>query len=245
MAAERGERRRRADVEGSTEVRTDGSTDAQADVDASSEAPPGAEGAEVGTDADGSAAMPPKRALGRLLLLAALIIGSVLIARTTGVAEELSTPRVRALMEGAGVVGFLIFLGVFAVGELVHVPGVFFVAAAIFAYGNTLGGLAAYVGAVVSVLVSFVVVRAVGGQVLEGIRRPFVRRMLAKLDERPVRVIVILRLVFWMAPPVNYALAMSSVRLRDYALGSAIGLLLPIAGASLFFDWVVSTFLGS
>lgn len=188
-------------------------------------------------------AMPPRRVWARLALLATLIVGSILIARTTGISEELSTPRVRALMEGAGVVGFLIFLGVFAVGELVHVPGIVFVAAAIFAYGQTLGGLAAYVGAVISVVVSFIVVRAVGGQVLVGIQRPWVQRMLARLDERPIRVIMLLRLVLWMAPPVNYALAMSSVRLRDYAIGSAIGLLLPIAAAAAFFDWVVSTFL--
>jgi uncharacterized membrane protein YdjX (TVP38/TMEM64 family) len=55
--------------------------------------------------------------------------------------------------------------------------------------------------------------------------------------------VAILRLILWMAPPLNYALAMSAVRFRDYVIGSALGLLIPIALASLFFDWVVATFL--
>ncbi|MCB9621848.1 MAG: DedA family protein, partial [Sandaracinus sp.] len=62
-------------------------------------------------------------------------------------------------------------------------------------------------------------------------------------ERRPVRVVALLRLILWMAPPLNYALAMSAVRFRDYVVGSALGLILPIAAAALFFDWVVATFL--
>jgi len=47
-----------------------------------------------------------------------------------------------------------------------------------------------------------------------------------------------LRLVFWLAPPVNYALALSKVRLRDFILGSVLGLLVPIGIATFFFDWL-------
>ncbi|MCA9614849.1 MAG: TVP38/TMEM64 family protein [Sandaracinus sp.] len=183
------------------------------------------------------------RKLWRFAALVGLIVGSIVLAKVTGVTEQLTPDRIRGFMEGAGVLGFLIFLGVFAVGELVHVPGVFFVAAAILAYGRGLGGVAAYAGAVLSVIVSFAVVRGVGGQVLAEVRRPWVRKILDGLERRPVRVVALLRLILWMAPPLNYALAMSAVRFRDYVVGSALGLILPIAAAALFFDWVVATFL--
>ena len=197
-----------------------------------------------GNTARGDAAQTDGRAKGlRLLALVVLVVGSILVARSTGVTEALSLERVRTFMEGAGVVGFLLFLGAFALGELVHVPGVVFVAAAILAYGRTLGGSAAYVGALVSVCVSFFVVRAVGGQPLAGLQRPWMKRILDRLEQRPVRVVAILRMILWMAPPLNYALAMSTVRFRDYLVGSAIGLLLPIALAALFLDWVVRTLL--
>jgi uncharacterized membrane protein YdjX (TVP38/TMEM64 family) len=186
---------------------------------------------------------PAKKKLLRLAALVTLIVGSIVLAKVTGVSERLTPESIRGFMEGAGVLGFLIFLGVFAVGELVHVPGVFFVAAAILAYGRGFGGVAAYAGAVLSVIVSFLVVRGVGGQMLADVRRPFVRKILDGLDRRPIRVVAILRLILWMAPPLNYALAMSRVRFRDYVIGSALGLLIPIALASVFFDWVVATFL--
>lgn len=195
-------------------------------------------------DHDASTAAPaPKKKLLRLAAMVTLVVGSIVLAKVTGVDERLTPEAIRGFMEGAGVLGFVLFLGVFALGELVHVPGVFFVAAAILAYGRGLGGLAAYAGAVLSVIVSFLVVRGVGGQMLADVRRPWLRKILAGLERRPIRVVAILRLILWMAPPLNYALAMSTVRLRDYMIGSALGLLIPIALASLFFDWVVATFL--
>jgi uncharacterized membrane protein YdjX (TVP38/TMEM64 family) len=46
--------------------------------------------------------------------------------------------------------------------------------------------------------------------------------------------VALLRLVLWMAPAVNYALALSPVRYRDYAIGSAVGLAIPVAAAAAF-----------
>ena len=43
--------------------------------------------------------------------------------------------------------------------------------------------------------------------------------------------------MLWMAPPLNYALAMSKLRFREYIIGSAIGLVIPIALVSLLFEW--------
>ena len=121
-------------------------------------------------------------------------------------------------------------------------PGLVFVGAAILAYGQFYGGLAGYLGAVVSVSVSFWVVRLVGGQPLAEVKRPFLKRWLDRLDARPVRSVFVLRLLLWMAPPLNYALAMSSVRYRDYLIGSAMGLVIPITLVSLLFHWVIERF---
>ncbi len=175
----------------------------------------------------------------RLVLLAVFLIGLFVIGAATGWTDRFTLEGVREAIAGAGVWGFAIFLGAFAIGELLHVPGFLFVAAAVLAYGRVLGAGAAYVGAVVSVVVSFAVVRGVGGRALGGLKNARVRKILDRLEERPVRVVAILRLLLWMAPPLNYALALSPVRFRDYLIGSALGLLLPIAFASAFLDWFI------
>jgi len=174
--------------------------------------------------------------IGALILL---MTGLYVLGRVTGWTEELSTERVRALMQVAGVWGFATFVALFAVGELLHIPGLVFVGAAVLAYGRIGGGAASFVGALVSLTLTFIVVRTVGGKPLQQIQRPLMARMLAHLDERPIRTVALLRMVFWMGPVLNYGLALSSVRYRDYLLGSALGLVLPIAAASMVFDWVI------
>jgi len=176
----------------------------------------------------------------RVAALAALVLGLVVVGRLTGLTDHLSAPRIRAALAAAGVWGPVLFVVAFSAGELVHVPGTVFVAAAVFSYGRLGGCALALCGAVVSLSVNFVVVRAVGGEPLGAVRRPFVRRMLAHLDGRPVRTIALLRLVLWMAPQLNYALALSSVRFRDYLAGSVLGLAVPITVIASFFDHVLN-----
>jgi len=172
----------------------------------------------------------------RLVLLAVLVVGLFLVARVTGLNEYLSTERIRAVTAAAGFWGPIAFVLIFCVGELVHVPGAVFVAAAVVAYGRAGGGALAFVGALVAVSVSFVVVRTIGGKPLAAIRFSLARRILSELDGHPVRTIFLLRLLLWMAPQLNYALALSSVRFRSYLLGTALGLLAPITGLVLLSD---------
>jgi uncharacterized membrane protein YdjX (TVP38/TMEM64 family) len=196
---------------------------------------------EARAEAAADEAPPAKRSSRwRLVALAAFFVGSLVLAKVTGISESIDVETIRRFMDSAGPLGFVGFVVAFAVGELVHIPGVVFVGAASVAYGNVLGALAAYLGALASVSTSFFVVRTIGGQPLGEVKRPFVRKILARLDERPLATIAILRLIFWMAPALNYALAMSKVRFRDYFLGSALGLLLPIPLVAIFFDWLTS-----
>ena len=187
-------------------------------------------------------ATTPRTAL-RVGLLIAVSVALVAIGHFTGATEHLSLERVRALMSDLGALGLVAFVVLFTIGELVHVPGMAFVAAAILAYGPVQGFAAGLGGAIVSLSLSFWIVRSVGGQPLGEIQRPFLRRVLARLDTHPVRTITVLRLLFQMLPALNYGLAMSKVRYRDYLVGSVVGLVPWIAFAAVATDWFVATFL--
>jgi len=176
----------------------------------------------------------------RLGALVAMLVGLYAIGYSSGVVRDLSVERVKLHVEQAGALGFLLFLAVFAIGELVHVPGLVFVAAAILAYGRVWGGMAGFAGALCSLCVSFLIVRAVGGQPLNEVKEGRMRRMLDRLEARPVLTVFVLRMLLWMAPPLNYALAMSGVSFRNYVIGSALGLVLPMIGAAVLFDWLIS-----
>lgn len=174
----------------------------------------------------------------RLGILAGVTLLIVAVGKYTGLVDQVSTESIRDFVNRAGAWGFLIYVAAFAGGELVHVPGMVFVAAGILAWGKVLGFVLGLIGSVVSISVSFVLVRAIGGKAIAEIERPFVKRMLAHLETRPILTVAGLRTVLWLAPALNYALALTTVRFRDYVIGSMIGLIPPLAAASLFFEWI-------
>jgi uncharacterized membrane protein YdjX (TVP38/TMEM64 family) len=178
----------------------------------------------------------------RFLALALLTVALIGGAKALGLKEYLTAERIQSLMEAAGAWGVLAYFALFAVGELAHLPGMLFVGVARVAYGPYWGFLAGYLGAVVSVMVSFVVFRAVGGKSLAKVRFKVVQRLLERLEERPIRTIFLARTLMWLAPALNMLLATSTVRPRDYLIGSALGLLLPIALVVAFFDVLMRLF---
>ncbi len=174
----------------------------------------------------------------RIAALLALGIALFVVATTTDIAQVVTAENVRGLASSAGLFGTLLFLGAFTAGNLLHVPGMPFVFAGVLGYGGFRGGLLALVGAVLAVTVTFLVVRLVGGQPLADVKRPLLKRLLGSLEHRPVRTVVALRTLFQMSPPLNYTLAMSGVRFRDYFVGSIAGLALPVLAVALFVEFL-------
>ena len=177
--------------------------------------------------------------LWRLVILAIVLVALLVVRYGTSFGASLSTARIRELVQAAGVAGVAIYLVIFAIGELLHVPGLVFVAAAVMSWGHLGGGVIAYAGALVSVTFSFFVVRGIGGQALAELKWKWMQRLMARLDQRPILTVALLRLVLWISPALNYALALSRIRYRDYLIGSALGLALPIAATSLFFQYLL------
>jgi uncharacterized membrane protein YdjX (TVP38/TMEM64 family) len=194
----------------------------------------------VGDVGDDVAVNSKRKVVLRVALLVALLVGIVGIAAATGVRQRLSLDGVRAITASAGAWGAVAFVVVFCLGELIQIPGMIFIAAGILMYGRLWGSALAWAAALVSVSFTFAVVRGVGGRALGEIRHPLMLRVLARLDAAPVRTVFVARVLFQASPPINYALALSPMRYRDYLLGSAAGLAPPVVVAALFVDRLVA-----
>lgn len=177
----------------------------------------------------------------RLRLLGGL--GFLLLAglggRALGLDQTLGLEELRAEVGRLGSLGMLVYVVAFTVGLLLYIPGTFFVGSAILIYGRPIGFGVAFAGSIVAVSTSFLVIRSVGGGLLRELDRPLLTRMLNTLDARPIMTVLILRVFFFLAPPLNYALALSSIRFRDYILGSTLGLLPQLIGATFLSDWII------
>lgn len=173
-------------------------------------------------------------------LLAVVLFLALLFAafELSGLRAHFNLDFLRQQIVAHQITGLLIFILLFSLGNLIQIPGWIFLAAAVLALGRTMGGLATYAAAIVSCVLTFLAIRFVGGDALRQLNNQTIARILRQLDARPIRSVVLARILFQTAPPLNYALAMSGVRFRDYLLGTLLGLPLPIVLYCLFFDYL-------
>jgi uncharacterized membrane protein YdjX (TVP38/TMEM64 family) len=155
--------------------------------------------------------------------------------RLTGLSSHFSLPFLHERFEQHKLGGLLIFIALFALGNLIQIPGWVFLASAVLALGRTWGGLATYLAACITCASTFLFIRLLGANALREFKGRLSDRIFAHLDQHPVRSVAVLRLLFQTAPALNYALALSGIRFRSYLIGSALGLPVPIVLYTLFF----------
>ena len=173
-------------------------------------------------------------------LLAVILFLGLLFAvfEVSGLRAHFNLEFLRHLIVEHELEGLLIFILLFSLGNLIQIPGWIFLAAAVLALGRTNGGIATYVAAIVTCVMTFLVIRFVGGDALRQLENQTVARILRHLDAHPIRSIVYARTLFQTAPPLNYALAMSGIKFREYLVGTLLGLPLPIFLYCVFFDYL-------
>ena len=169
-----------------------------------------------------------------ILFLAVLFV----VFEMSGLRAHFNLQFLRKMISEHQLGGLVIFIMLFSLGNLIQIPGWIFLAAAVLALGRTQGGLATYVAALVSSVITFLLIRFVGGDALRKIDKKFVTRILSHLDTHPLRSVIYARILFQTAPPLNYALAMSGIKFQAYLIGTLFGLPLPIFIYCLLFDYL-------
>jgi uncharacterized membrane protein YdjX (TVP38/TMEM64 family) len=166
----------------------------------------------------------------RPLLVIGLLVTVTLILRSAGVSAWFDRARVAEIVASAGPFAPLSFIVLFVGAVAVQVPGLLFVALAPTLFSLEEAWLLSVVASNLAVVLNFELVRRLGGQPLAEIENKDLRKLFDRLEEQPLRTVVLLRLVAVMFPPVTSALALTRLRTRDHFVGSAIGMLLPITG---------------
>jgi uncharacterized membrane protein YdjX (TVP38/TMEM64 family) len=158
-----------------------------------------------------------------------------LFAPWLGLDARYSVATLRTLVSQAGPWGGPTFVALFVVLVVIQIPAFALVIAAPTLFAPTQAWLLCVAASYLSVLLNFAIVRKLGGQPLASLssKRPVMARIFAQLNAHPVRTVVLLRMLTVMFPPVTSALALTQLRTRDHALGSLLGIPLPITGLLL------------
>jgi len=121
-------------------------------------------------------------------------------------------------------------VGAFAVLAFVGVPQFVLIAAAVVAFGPWTGFAYSWIGTLVSSLVGFWLGRTFGGRLLKDLAGDGVRKFMRLIGKNGFLASLIVRLVP-SAPfiVVNMAAGVTPMKLRDFAAGTAIGIIPKIA----------------
>mmetsp|Transcript_51968 Transcript_51968/g.121690 ORF Transcript_51968/g.121690 Transcript_51968/m.121690 type:complete len:262 (-) Transcript_51968:60-845(-) len=176
----------------------------------------------------------------RLACLVALVITTLLIGKALHAEDQLSGPKIRHDIREAGAWGPFLYVVMFCIGELLHIPGLVFIAAAVLVYGRLWGGCLSFIGALVAVSVSFQLMRWIGGSAIADIQNKHVVALTKGISDRPLRTVACLRVFFITMPLINTVLALTRISYLDFLVGSALGLLPPIVAFVFLFDWMSS-----
>lgn len=156
------------------------------------------------------------------------ILAAFIASKIFNLTEFFDTAHLRQLVADAGPWGPLAFVLVFVAAVVGQIPGLVFVFAAPALFHLPEAWLLCFVASNVAVILNFALIRRIGGQPLGSIQQPWLRKLFGALDAHPIRTVAVLRAVTVMFPPVTGALALTRISAREHALGSALGMTLPL-----------------
>ena len=183
----------------------------------------------------------------RLALLAAMIVAALIIAVTN---DGFSLEGVRGAIDDLGMAAPLVYILLYGVVTVLLFPGTPFTVGAGLLFGPALGSVTALAGATLGATLSFLVGRVIGRSAVEQLAGRRVQAIDDFLSSRGFIAILMVRLIpLFPFNVVNLVSGVTALKLRDYVLGTAIGIipgtvLLAALGGSID-DPTSPTFLGA
>ena len=158
-------------------------------------------------------------------VLAAAALALALALFFSGALDSVRPSGVRTTLLDLGVWGPVLFIACFALAHLLQVPSLPFLVTAPLTWPAPVAFLTLWLGSVIAGLPGFVVARYVAHDWVQAHLPARLHRYDRQIAERGLRAIIGLRLFFFTAPYLPPVIALTRTRLRDFLLGSAIGLL--------------------
>lgn len=184
--------------------------------------------------------------LGRVLLVGALLaffVGLGAAWRWTELGEWLAPGRLASVAESIKQLpgSPFVVIGAFVAGSLLVVPVTAMIAVTVLVFGPWLGLVYAFGGSVLGATVTYLAGQALGRETLRRVAGSRLDRLSQALGRRGVLAIVTVR-ILPVAPftVVNLVAGATHISLRDFIVGTVLGLAPGIIAAALFIDRILA-----
>ncbi len=155
------------------------------------------------------------------LFAGVVVVGAIVAAYFAGQVQQELTSAVEQL----GATAPLAFMAAYAFLTLLLVPGSVLTVAAGFLFGPLWGTVVAVVGGAIGSTAAFLIGRRLGRQQVERIAGERTTRIDERVRLHGVQALIVMRVLPGVPYSVlNYAAGVSAISVRDYVLGTALGL---------------------
>jgi uncharacterized membrane protein YdjX (TVP38/TMEM64 family) len=171
------------------------------------------------------------RATVKIFLLGVFILTALALIWLTPVITYLSAESLGVLLEKAGLWAPLAFIGVYAAGVCLFVPGSLLTGLGAAIFGPYWGFLWVWIGAMIGAGLSFFIGRTLGREFAASLVGGKLRKYDDAIENNGFATVLYLRLIYFPFTPMNFGMGLTKVRFRDYLSGTGLGI---IVGTFIF-----------
>jgi uncharacterized membrane protein YdjX (TVP38/TMEM64 family) len=163
--------------------------------------------------------------IGKVLVLAAFIVGAIVLVRFTPVQDYLTPSALGRFLEAAGFWAPLVFMVFYAVGVCLFLPGTLLTGLGAAIFGAYWGFVYVWIGAMLGASGAFWIGRTLGREFAASLIGDKLKRYDDAIERNGFATVLYLRLVYFPFTPMNFGMGLTKVRFRDYFFGTGLGIL--------------------
>ncbi len=172
-----------------------------------------------------------KKAITKVLILAAFIIGAIYVVRFTPVKTYLTAEALGRFLDTAGFWAPLVFVAVYTLGVCLFVPGTLLTGLGAAIFGAYWGFVYVWFGAMLGAGAAFFIGRTLGREFAASLIGDKLKKYDEAIERNGFATVLYLRLVYFPFTPMNFGMGLTGVRFWDYFSGTGLGI---IVGTFIF-----------
>jgi uncharacterized membrane protein YdjX (TVP38/TMEM64 family) len=161
----------------------------------------------------------------KALILAAFVIGAIVLVRFTPVTDYLTADSLGRFLDAAGVWAPLVFIAIYAVGVCLFIPGTLLTGLGAAIFGAYWGFVYVWFGAMIGASAAFIIGRTLGREFAASLIGDKLRKYDDAIARNGFATVLYLRLVYFPFTPMNFGMGLTRVRFWDYLFGTGLGIL--------------------
>jgi uncharacterized membrane protein YdjX (TVP38/TMEM64 family) len=172
-----------------------------------------------------------KKAVIKVLILAAFIFGAILLVRFTPVKQYLTPEALGRYLDTVGMWAPVIFILIYAAGICLFIPGTLLTGVGAALFGPYWGFVVVWIGAMIGASAAFFIGRTLGREFAASLIGDKLKKYDDAIERNGFATVLYLRLVYFPFTAMNFGMGLTKVHFWDYFSGTGLGI---IAGTFIF-----------